>query len=146
MREVFEVVRQRADVEALDGQAQIAPVQLRLDDREAVVGILGGSAAGGLDRGCGAPRARARSQPRLSPSCEQLRGIEVDARRDGVGQEVAERDLRGDPFGRRDAARRTSRRSGSASICCVEPVGELVDQQRALARGHRALLAARPCR
>ena len=78
-----QVAGQRPDVEAIDGEAQIAAVELRLDDREAVVGIGGGSPAGASTAVCRA-RARGEVPAEALALLEQLRGIEVDARRTRV--------------------------------------------------------------
>ena len=105
-REVLEVVRERAHVEALHREAQVTPVQLRLDDREAIVRVVRRSSAARRRAVTAGALAHAPGPSRGSPRRRSsFVGIEVDPGRDRVGQEVAERDLRRDPFGGGVAAR-----------------------------------------
>ena len=106
-------MRERADVQARDRESQVTPVQLRLDDREAIVGVVRRPPAA-RRRSVTLARSRTRQVPAEAlPVAEQLRGIEVDPGRDRVGQEVPERDLRRDPFGVGVAAAdRAARRVG----------------------------------
>src|SRR5579875_1810030 len=134
-----DVTGQRPRVQTLDREAQVAAVQIRLHDREAVVGVLCGP-----DAGRRRPAA-ARPCPRELPAgvlarVEQLLRLEVHARGHGAGNEVAERDLAGDAFGRAETPEHLLAER-MALYLALEPLGEIVDQQPALAGGDRALLA-----
>ncbi len=139
-REVLEVVRERPDVEPLDGQTQVAAVELRLDHREAVVGVLGRPAAGRGAAPLRRARARTRSQPRLSSSRQQPLGVEVDvaASRGGAGStraRSAPRRVRASGW-----LRRTSCTLGSLSICAsIQSISSSISSAPAL-EVDRALL------
>ncbi len=100
---------------------------------------------GAVARDAAVRRARARSQPRLSPARQQLLGLEVDPRRDRLREEVAEHDLRRDPFGAGWPAAHLASLRVRVELR-LEPLGQLVDQQRARRSRRSPASAARPSR